>query len=77
MTSFLMDQLSWVVSLAPELGGWEHNCFIVERPFVRFEYKVPLSVLLCILGSHFCVLGSESFEVHLSYKLSWLSLLAL
>lgn len=66
-----------MVSLAPELGGWEHNRFIVGRPFVRFEYKVPLSVLLCILGFHFCVLGSESFEVHLSYKLSRLSLLAL
>lgn len=44
MTSFLMGQLSWVVSLNPELGGWEHNRFIVERPFVRFKYKVLLLV---------------------------------
>lgn len=42
MTSFLVGQLSWVVSLAQEPGGWEHNRFIVERPSVRFEYKVPL-----------------------------------
>lgn len=50
MTSFLMGQLSWVVSLDPELGGWEHNHFIVERPFVRFKYKVLLSVSCVCLG---------------------------
>lgn len=51
VTSFLMGQLSWVVSLDPELGGWEHNHFIVERPFVRFKYKVLLLVSCVFLGS--------------------------
>lgn len=71
MTSFLMGYLSWVVSLAQELGGWEHNHFIVEKPSVRFEYKVPLLVFYVFLDP------ISVSPAHLSYKPSCLSLLAL
>lgn len=63
-----------MVSLAQELGGWEHNHFIVERPSVRSEYKVPLLVSYEFLDPISGSLGSESFEAHFSYKPSCLSL---
>lgn len=77
MTSFLMGQLSWVVSLVPELGGWEHNCFIVVRPSVRFEYKVPLLVSYVFLHPISVSWALSLLKLISPYKLSCLSLLAL
>lgn len=54
-----------------------HNHFIVERPSVSSENKVPLLVSYVFLDPISGSLGSESFEAHLSYKPPCLSLLAL